>query len=61
MKVRAKQAIISSYGTFNVGDIIELPDTVAIAWIEAGIAEKVSDLPGPKERKRGKKDTSTND
>jgi len=61
MKVRAKQAIISSYGTFNVGDIIELPDAVAIAWIEAGIAEKVSDLPGPKERKHGKKDTSTGD
>ena len=59
MKVRAKQAIISSYGTFNVGDIIELPDAVAIAWIEAGIAEKVSDLPGPKERKNAKKDTST--
>ena len=59
MKVRAKQAIISSYGTFNVGDIIELPDAVAIAWIKDGLAEKVSSVPRPKERKDAKKDTGT--
>jgi len=61
MKIRAKQLLISSYGIFNAGDEADIPTAIAVAWIKAGLAEKISDLPGPKERKHGKKDTSTND
>jgi len=43
----------------KAGDIIDVPQDLAIILINAGLAEKVSETPVPKERKNAKKDTST--
>jgi len=59
MQIRTKVGIISAFGIYNAGDIVELPDDIAYAWIKDGLAEKVSSVPRPKERKDAKKDTGS--
>lgn len=39
MRVRILQQLNGAHGTFLAGDIAELPEDVAAAWVEAGIAE----------------------
>lgn len=61
MQIRTKVGIISTFGIYNVGDIVELPDDIAYTWIKDGLVEKVSSVPRPKEYKGAKKDTESAD
>ena len=45
MKVRMRFAINGRYGTFAKGTEVELPDDIAMAWIEAGAAELADAAP----------------
>lgn len=40
MRVRLNQRVNSAYGTFEAGHLVDnLPDDVARAWVDAGVAE----------------------
>ena len=51
MRVRILKPIATAYGTFNAGDVKEIPDDIAKSWLKAGIAMKDKSLDGGKEIK----------
>lgn len=42
MQVKIKQSILRGGKRYNEGDKIELPDNIAINWINKGFASKIS-------------------
>jgi hypothetical protein len=39
MKVKILKACATPLGSFNVGDVVEIPDDTALAWLKSGLAE----------------------
>lgn len=51
MRVRILKPIATAFGTFQVGEVKEIPDDIAKSWLKAGIAMRDKSLDGGKERK----------
>lgn len=45
MKVRLLQPAVGPLGSFGVGDVVDIPDSVARSWIADGAAEAANPAP----------------
>lgn len=41
MRIRAIKQLCGAYGSASIGETIDVPDAVAVAWIRDGAAEHV--------------------
>jgi hypothetical protein len=51
MRVRIRTQIVSAYGNFAPGEIVDLPYDTARRWCRVGIAMEEKSLDGPSEVK----------
>ncbi|MBT9134897.1 MAG: hypothetical protein DDT38_01639 [Firmicutes bacterium] len=47
MKIRLKTSIASSEWSYALGELVDVGEAAAAAWIEAGIAESAEAAAGP--------------
>jgi len=53
MRIRVLKSVAMVYGTFQVGDVHDIPDDMARDWCQAGIAMQDKSLDGASETKEG--------
>jgi len=51
MRVRILKPIATAFGTFQAGEVKEIPDDIAKSWLKKGLAMKEKSLDGGKEIK----------
>jgi len=51
MRIRILKPIATAFGTFQAGDVKEIPDDIAKSWCKKGLAMKEKSLDGATETK----------
>jgi hypothetical protein len=51
MRVRILKPIATAFGTFQAGEVKEIPNDIAKSWLKKGLAMKEKSLDGGKEIK----------
>ena len=51
MRIRILKPIATAFGTFQAGEVKEIPDDIAKKWVKKGLAMKDKSLDGSKEQK----------
>ncbi len=51
MRIRIIKGVASTHGTFNVGDVVDVPDKIGKEWCQAEIAMQDKSVDGAKETK----------
>lgn len=54
MRLRMLKSAVTPFGTFQAGQIVNIPDDVAKIWLKAGLAMEDKSLDGGKETKTTK-------